>query len=238
MFPQKRQITAEVDPKTYPLGEQIEPAPDGPAMALVALSHTPVERRLYAAMVRALGSSVNSLTDSSAPSEVFTVRRVMELTDITNLSTVRRGLEGLVAKSSAERVEKSNGNGAANGANGNAGNHDAPTSSREHGVAYRVRKPEDIIASQDKNGTTGFTRGITNNSDNRSFERVIQRIVATKNLSRREAQVALCCVEGLTNAEIGSRLLVKEQTVKFHLRHVFLKFGVKRRAELISRLLL
>jgi DNA-binding CsgD family transcriptional regulator len=45
-------------------------------------------------------------------------------------------------------------------------------------------------------------------------------------------------VEGLTNAEIGLRLLVSEQTVKFHLRHIFIKFGVKRRAELISRLLL
>ncbi len=100
----------------------------------------------------------------------------------------------------------------------------------------RVRLPEEVIARRDENGTNTFTRGISGND--RSFERVIQRIVATRNLSRREAQVALCCVEGLTNAEIGSRLLVKEQTVKFHLRHVFLKFGVKRRAELISRLLL
>ncbi|HCX28418.1 MAG TPA: hypothetical protein DHU55_01390 [Blastocatellia bacterium] len=48
----------------------------------------------------------------------------------------------------------------------------------------------------------------------------------------------MCCVQGLTNAEIGSRLLVTEQTVKFHLRRIFVKFGVKRRAELISRLLL
>jgi DNA-binding CsgD family transcriptional regulator len=57
-------------------------------------------------------------------------------------------------------------------------------------------------------------------------------------LSRREAQVALCCVEGLTNAEIGTRLSVTEQTVKFHLRNIFVKFKVKRRAELISRLLM
>jgi DNA-binding CsgD family transcriptional regulator len=57
------------------------------------------------------------------------------------------------------------------------------------------------------------------------------------NLSRREAQVALCCAEGLTNAEIGARLFVTEQTVKFHMRHLFVKFGVKRRGELISRLL-
>ncbi len=83
-----------------------------------------------------------------------------------------------------------------------------------------------------------YAKGIESSSGNRSFERVIQRVVENKNLSRREAQVALCCVEGLTNAQIGSRLLVTEQTVKFHLRHIFIKFGVKRRAELISRLLL
>ena len=79
-----------------------------------------------------------------------------------------------------------------------------------------------------------YAKGIESGFGNRSFERVIQRVVENRNLSRREAQVALCCVEGLTNAEIGSRLLVSEQTVKFHLRHIFIKFGVKRRAELIS----
>jgi DNA-binding CsgD family transcriptional regulator len=246
MFPQKRQINAEVDPKTYPLGEQIERPSDGPALALVALNQTPIERRLYTAMLRALESSANSLPDANAISEttpeVFTVRRVMELTDISNLSTVRRGLEGLVAKSSAERVEKTNGGAGSNGDGREAGNGatnaNAGNGARDHGVAYRVRKPEDVIASRDESGTDTFTRGITSRNGGRSFDRVIQRIVATKNLSRREAQVALCCVEGLTNAEIGARLLVKEQTVKFHLRHVFLKCGVKRRAELISRLLL
>ena len=57
------------------------------------------------------------------------------------------------------------------------------------------------------------------------------------NLSRREAQVALACAEGMTNSEIGRRLSIGEQTVKFHLRNIFAKFGVRRRTELISRLL-
>ncbi len=237
MFPQKRRISAEVEPKTYPLGEQIERSPDGPAMALVALSHTPVERRLYAAMIRAAttrNSSVGSAPQFENTAEVFTVRRVMELTDCTNLSTVRRGLEGLVGKFSVERVAKTNGATVANGGKQNGSN-----GVRDHGVAYRVVMPEDVIARRDESGINPlFARGLRSDAGNRSFERVIQRVVETKNLSRREAQVALCCVEGLTNAEIGSRLLVKEQTVKFHLRHIFLKFGVKRRAELISRLLM
>jgi DNA-binding CsgD family transcriptional regulator len=100
-----------------------------------------------------------------------------------------------------------------------------------------VFPPEEVIARRNQNGFVTYAKGIATSSD-RSYERVIQRVAENKNLSRREAQVALCCVEGMTNAEIGLRLMVSEQTVKFHLRHIFIKFGVKRRAELISRLLL
>ena len=218
MYPQKAKISGEFDSKTYPLGEKIEPPADGASLALVALSHTPVERRLYAAMLAAMSSSIDQ---SQTASKVFTVRTLMELTDIVSLSTIRRGLEGLVAKFSIEREVKSNGNGA-----------------RDHAAAYRVFTPDEVIARREERGVKSYAKGIDSGVGNRAFERVIQRVVENKNLSRREAQVALCCVEGLTNAEIGLRLLVSEQTVKFHLRHIFIKFGVKRRAELISRLLL
>lgn len=229
MFPQKSQIIAEVDPKTYPLGEKIDQYADGPTMALVALSHTPVERRLYAAMCAATRAAtcaaraeLNQRTDPPATRpDVFTVRALMELTGIVSLSTIRRGLEGLVSKFSVEREAKANGNGA-----------------REHTAAYRVFTPEEVIARREQRGMKSYAKGIEGRARSSSFERVIQRVVENRNLSRREAQVALCCVEGLTNAEIGLRLLVSEQTVKFHLRHIFIKFGVKRRAELISRLLL
>jgi DNA-binding CsgD family transcriptional regulator len=221
MFPQKAKSIAEIGSKTYPLGENIEHSAGsiaGPTMALVALSHTPVERRLYAAMLRGTNGSADS--PQSGP-EVFTVRTLMALTGIVSLSTIRRGLEGLVAKCSIEREAKTNGNG-----------------TRDHSFAYRAFTPEQVIARREERGMKSYAKGIESSADNRSFERVIQRVAENRNLSRREAQVALCCVEGLTNAEIGSRLQVTEQTVKFHLRHIFIKFGVKRRAELISRLLL
>jgi DNA-binding CsgD family transcriptional regulator len=215
MFPQKAKSLPEIDSKTYPLGEKIEQVPTDANLALLALSHTPVERRLYAAMLAA----TNGSTEESA--RVFTVRALMELTGIISLSTIRRGLEGLVTKFSVEREARSNGNG-----------------TREHFTAYRVFTPQEVIARREERGMKSYTRGIETGVIGRAFERVIQRVVENRNLSRREAQVALCCVEGLTNAEIGARLLVSEQTVKFHLRHIFIKFGVKRRAELISRLLL
>ena len=214
MFPQKSQISAKVDPKTYPLGEGNERASDGPARALVALSQTPVERRLYASMLVANDGETNG-------GQRFTVRSLMQLTGIQSLSTVRRGLEGLVNKLSVEREPRTTANG-----------------TRDQSVSYRVLPPDEVIARRHEKGfVTTYGNGMPNGND-RSFERVIQRVAEMKNLSRREAEVALCCVEGLTNAEIGERLTVTEQTVKFHLRHIFIKFGVKRRAELISRLLL
>ncbi|HKB65407.1 MAG TPA: LuxR C-terminal-related transcriptional regulator [Pyrinomonadaceae bacterium] len=223
MFPQKAKSIAEIDSKTYPLGEKIEHPADEASLALVALSHTPVERRLYAAMLAAINGAnqqtENHLDEDRPP--VFTVRTLMDLTGIVSLSTIRRGLEGLVTKFSIEREVKANGNG-----------------TRDHISAYRVFPPEQVIARREERGMKSYAKGIDSGVGGRAFERVIQRVVENKNLSRREAQVALCCVEGLTNAEIGLRLLVSEQTVKFHLRHIFIKFGVRRRAELISRLLL
>jgi DNA-binding CsgD family transcriptional regulator len=227
MFPQKAKSTAEIDSKTYPLGEKIEHARDEASLALVALSHTPVERRLYTAMLAATPRVMNAANEQlenpateNRPG-VFTVRTLMDLTGIVSLSTIRRGLEGLVTKFSIEREVKANGNG-----------------TRDHTSAYRVFPPDQVIARREERGMKSYAKGIDSGVGGRAFERVIQRVVENKNLSRREAQVALCCVEGLTNAEIGLRLMVSEQTVKFHLRHIFIKFGVRRRAELISRLLL
>lgn len=215
MFPQKAKIAVEVDPKTYPLGEKIELPSDGPAHAIVALSHTPLERRLYSAMLSA-GNGATAQIEKGT--DRFTVRALMELTGIVSLSTIRRGLEGLAAKFSVEREANGNGNGTT--------------------ATYRVFTPDEVITRREARGIKSYSKAVDSNVAGRAFERVIQRVVDNKNLSRREAQVALCCVEGMTNAEIGLRLSVSEQTVKFHLRHIFIKFGVKRRAELISRLLL
>ncbi len=216
MFPQKSQVGTAADSKTYPLGEKGEHFNCAQSMALVALSHSPVEQRLYAAMIASV--------DEGGKPETYTARRLMTLTGIRSLSTIRRGLEGLLTKWSIDREEKV------------AGNSDRGV--REPGAAYRVYQPGEVISRRSEKGFTSFPNGIASHEFNYSCERAISRVVENRNLSRREAQVALCCVEGLTNAEIGSRLQVTEQTVKFHLRHVFIKFGVRRRAELISRLLM
>lgn len=222
---------AKIDSKTYPLGLKSE-RPTGSAMALVVLSHTPAERRLYTAMLNAVEAPVETSANATDPvsgiltdeqPEVFTVRRVMDLAGIKSSSTIRRGLEGLVAKHSVERESHTQGS---NGKRGRAQ------------IIYRVFKPEQVIARRNERGMKTFANESENTGIQPSLERVIQRVVENHYLSRRESQVTVCCAQGLTNAEIGARLLVTRQTVKFHLRNVFIKFGVKRRAELISRLLM
>lgn len=226
-------VASMLGSKTYPLDEKIELVWDGAAMALVTLSHTPAERRLYAAMLNAAESHDETLANPSATlsrslieksDPLFTVRRLKGLAGIGSLSTIRRGLEGLVAKLSVEREADSNGRKEPGG--------------RVRGTAYRVFPPEEVIARRDERGFKPPGQGSESPHRDPSFERVIHRVLQNRNLSHREVQVALCCAEGLTNAEIGSRLQVTKQTVKFHLRNIFVKFRVKRRAELISRLLM
>ncbi|MCU1265071.1 MAG: hypothetical protein JWM21_1389 [Acidobacteria bacterium] len=212
MFPQKTLIKSGVESETYPLGEPGELSTDGRAMALVALSHTPLEHRLYVSML-------SEKATEGSHTGLFSTRHLMLLTSIRTSGTVRRGLEGLLTKLSIERL-------ANGGANGGTTKH------------FCVRTPEDVLAHRQAMGVEIYPHAVRIRDGNQFFERAIKRVVANNMLSRREAQVTLCCVEGLTNAEIGSRLGVTEQTVKFHLRHIFIKFGVKRRAELISRLLM
>jgi DNA-binding CsgD family transcriptional regulator len=212
MVASNSQIAVVADSETYPLGENSEHS-NGSAWALLALSHTAIEHRIYLALLEA--------SNGGGLSVPLTARRLMTLTDIRSISTIRRGLDGLLAKLSIRRQSKDNGNG-----------------SKEAGNCYRVFLPEQIIANRKENGWSQHSLAELQTPGTRSFDRAITRVAENPNLSRREAQVALCCVQGLTNAEIGERLHVSEQTVKFHLRHVFIKFGVKRRAELIARLLM
>jgi DNA-binding CsgD family transcriptional regulator len=143
----------------------------------------------------------------------------MMLTQLPNYSAIRRGIRGLIGKLSIEQHRM------------------AGTGFSPQVMVFLVFTPEEIFARRAAAQFTnlpGLTQTVT---ESKSFVQAIERLAERYDLSRREAQVALCCAQGLTNPQIGERLYISEQTVKFHLRHIFVKYGVKRRAELISRLL-
>ncbi|NOT63501.1 MAG: helix-turn-helix transcriptional regulator [Acidobacteria bacterium] len=182
-------------------------------MAQLALTHTLVEHLLYRAML-------TEVTAAGTRACTFSSRQLMALTRLPNYSAVRRGVQGLIGKQSIEHYQVAGGDVAA---------------TRE--AIYLVYTPEEIFTRRraahfDTSPSMTHLLG-----ENLSFAHAIERLADRYDLSRRETQVALCCAQGLTNAEIGERLFISEQTVKFHLRHVYLKYGVRRRAELISRLL-
>jgi len=211
LFP-KRTTSAAVAPATYPFDGNSEHLEEH-ATALVALSHTAAEQQVYAVMIAeiaAVGTRVAS----------FTTRRLMSLTGISGYSTVRRAIHGLVNKLSIERQKVA---GHPNG--------DHPP------VVYLVFMPAEILTRRRAAGLSIYPKGLNEQDGAASLVRAVSKMADARTLSRREVEVALCCSQGLTNAEIGSRLKVSEQTVKFHLRNIFVKLRVRRRAELVSRLL-
>ena len=111
------------------------------------------------------------------------------------------------------------------------------TNGAQQGARYRVFTPTEIFARRTAAGRAPYPQEFQPYGGDDVFCAAIGRVAERHELSRREAQVTLCCAEGLTNAEIGARLFISEQTVKFHLRQIFIKLSVKRRAELISLLL-
>ena len=184
-------------------------------LALLALSHSPVEQALYEALRAAAGGENSSCVAS------LSLRRLLELTGLGSYTTIRRARAGLVAKLSIDCKRAAAEDGAEDGA----------------GSCYLVYGPEEIFERRRAAGLDPYPKEYRSHARGVGFISALERVVNGYDLSRREAQVALCCAEGLTNAEIGRKLFITEQTVKFHMRHLFIKFGVRRRGELISRLL-
>ena len=209
----KRENISLLRPATYPFGQDGIPTQGEQTMSLLALSHTPVEHRIYQAMF-AETIAAGRRTAS------FTVQGLATLTGLNSYSTIRRGRSGLIEKLSVERQNVTEG-----------------VNARLAAVFF-IFSPEEIFDRRRAAGIAPYPAEYKSYEVSAAFSLAIERVVERYELSRREAQVALCCAEGMTNIEIGEKLFICKQTVKFHMRNVFAKCGVKRRTELISRLLM
>jgi len=203
---------AVVDDQSHPFEGPKGTADERHEMALLAFSHTPIEHQLYERM------RAETLTAGTRIG-AFSARHLMMLTRLNCYSTIRRGLLGLQSKLSIEHHKV-------------AGDY-VPQQSAS---VYYIFTPAEILTRRRSANISPYPKEIRACEGNIAFGSVIEGIIERNNLSRREAQVALCCIEGLTNAEIADRLCISEDTAKTHLRHVFAKCGVRRRTELISRL--
>jgi len=57
-----------------------------------------------------------------------------------------------------------------------------------------------------------------------------------RGLTKREHEVAMLAAEGLRNSEIAELLFVSENTVRAHLRTIYQKLDIDRRAKLMHKL--
>jgi two-component system, NarL family, response regulator DevR len=79
-----------------------------------------------------------------------------------------------------------------------------------------------------RRGESGF--------DTRSAAQVVRSLAADgarPTLSSREIEIVTLLASGLTNKEIGKAALISESTVKFHVRSIMTKLGVRHRAEVV-----
>ena len=54
-----------------------------------------------------------------------------------------------------------------------------------------------------------------------------------RGLSKRESEVVILVIQGLTNKQVADQLCVAEKTVKFHLTNVYKRMRISRRSQII-----
>ena len=61
----------------------------------------------------------------------------------------------------------------------------------------------------------------------------IKSYLQERGLSKRESEVVILVVQGLTNKQVADQLCVAEKTVKFHLTNVYKRMKISRRSQII-----
>lgn len=57
--------------------------------------------------------------------------------------------------------------------------------------------------------------------------------LSSKGLSKRETEVVVLVLQGLTNKQVADQLCVAEKTVKFHLTNIYKRMKISRRSQIV-----
>jgi DNA-binding CsgD family transcriptional regulator len=63
----------------------------------------------------------------------------------------------------------------------------------------------------------------------------IQSLMDQFSFTRREAEIMNLILEGMTNEEIAEKVFVSQNTVKFHIKNIYLKLDVKNRVQALRK---
>jgi LuxR family transcriptional regulator, maltose regulon positive regulatory protein len=63
----------------------------------------------------------------------------------------------------------------------------------------------------------------------------VARSALSELLSNREGEILKLITRGLSNKEIAQTLAIAPETVKTHVKHIFVKLGVEKRTQAVSR---
>jgi DNA-binding CsgD family transcriptional regulator len=69
-----------------------------------------------------------------------------------------------------------------------------------------------------------------------NFTQVINRLKLSK-LNKREVEVGILILKGLTNKELADRLFINEGTIKFHISNILKKAACKSRHKFMAKFL-
>lgn len=74
------------------------------------------------------------------------------------------------------------------------------------------------------------------NKNNEILEKDIKKLAVKNNLSEREAEVLYFINEGMSNADIAEKIFVSTNTIKYHIKNIYLKLDVKNRVEALNKI--
>ena len=61
----------------------------------------------------------------------------------------------------------------------------------------------------------------------------LKSYLSNQGLSRRETEVVVLVLQGLTNKQVADKLCVAEKTVKFHLTNIYKRMKISRRSQIV-----